>query len=434
MSDCCRSLRETLGVYTVADTAALSAALNGFQLSELHVVCFDRVELLRSSETMDTANALLHSSSRADQVSFLLLALACCVNHAHWFVKHEARLFMRKVEALTSFQRFALLELLEVRAQSMHLALGELEVRTKQQTETSLGTVDASRVRQLKALVHSFQSACNKTPEEISTKEWQSFYALDFELVPRLVAAREVLLHNGTAFIHDGQLLPVVQHTFELCLTDFVRQCKLRLEQVSRTNTSYHTPQFATILRTLADVQHRVCPKAPCVSGRLTCTAQSLPILIGQFAPLCVVRLAIKLRERGHLIDKERVTMRLFLCAASVPLDVAVDYWSTHVHDEKKVRGALALVYDKRYACVGCTKIRAGGLCPFEDSNKSLLSWCADTMPSAAKDIEDIVGKTQLATERCARFFRLRHSKPDSTLDDPRNPAHYFTRAAAGFE
>lgn len=427
VSGCCRSLRETLGVYTVADTAALSAALNGFPLSELHAVCFDRIELLRSSEPVDTANALLLSSPRADQVSFLLLALACCVNHAHWFVKHEARLLMRKAEALTSFQRFALLEMLEVRAQSMHLVLGELEVRTKQQT-------DASRVSQLKALVHSFQSACNKKPEEISAAEWQSFYALDFELVPRLVAARKVLLHHGTAFIHDGQLLPVVQHTYEVRLTEFLRQCKLRLELVSRTKTCYHAPQFATILQTLADVQRRVCPQAPCVAGRLTCTAQSLPVLIGQFAPLCVVRLAIKLRERGHLVDQERVTLRLFLCAANVPLDVAVEYWSTHVHEEKKVRAALALVYDKKYTCVGCTKIRAGGLCPFEDSNKTLLTWCADTMPSAAKDIEDIVANTQLATERCARFFRLRHARPGSTLDAPRNPAHYFTRAADGFE
>jgi len=377
-ADWYRCLTYTLGVYQVADITELSAALNGFALSELLTVCYDRIELLRSRDSLDSCDALLRSDSRADQVSFLLLAYACCVNHAKWFVDHEALLLKRKAEALTSTQRIKLLGVLEVHAQPLEL---------------------------------------------------HSFHAVDFEHVPSLVAARKVRMHNGSAYVHDDQLLTVVQRTYEMRLKAFVSECQRRLNQIAHINTDHCAPQFATILNTLADVQRRVCPVAPCVFGRLACTAQTLPVLIAQFAPLCVVRLAIKLRERGHLVDQERVTLRLFLYAANVPLDVAVEYWCTHVHEEKKVRAALALVYDKKYTCVGCTKIRAGGLCPFEDSNKSLLSWSLDTMPSAVRDIEDIVGETNFATERCARFFALRHGRPGTKIEASRNPALYFARA-----
>lgn len=363
-------------MYTVADAAALSAALHGFPLSELHAVCRDRLARLQATQPQQVRP----HDARADQVSFLLLAYACCLNHARWFVEHEARLLRRRAEALTISERLDLLALLEVHVQPRNEA---------------------------------------------------GLHAVDFEHVPRLVAARKVLLHRGAALIHDDQLLEVVTHAHEARLAAFASECKRRLEHITRTNTEYHAPQFATILSTLGDVQRWVCPDPPRVSGRLKCTAQTLPALIATYAPLCIARLAIRLREKGHLVDKERVTLRMFLCAAHVDRDVAGEYWAGRVHDKQKdaARAALAHVYAKNYACVGCGKIRASGLCPFEDSTKNLLAWCADAAPSAVPDIEDILKRTACASERCARVFSLRHAPPGSGLAAPRNPALYFARA-----
>lgn len=367
-------------MYSVEDSAALSAALNDFQLSELHAVCRDRLARLQDTAPGHQPQFVRPQDTRADQVSFLLLAYACCLNHARWFAEHEAQLLRRRVEALSCSERLDLLALLEVHVQPRNEA---------------------------------------------------GLYAVDFEHVPRLVAARKVLLHHGAALIHDDQLLEVAKHAHEVRLAAFVAACKRHLEHITRTNTEYHAPQFATILSTLADVQRWVCPDPPRASGRLKCTAQTLPALIASYAPLCVARLAIRLRERGHLVDKERVTLRMFLRAAHVDRGVAGEYWAGHVEEKQKdgARAALALVYEKNYACVGCGKIRASGLCPFEDSRKSLLSWCADTVPSAVRDIEDILARTSCASERCARVFALRHAPAGAELAAPRNPASYFTRA-----
>jgi DNA primase large subunit len=147
---------------------------------------------------------------------------------------------------------------------------------------------------------------------------------------------------------------------------------------------------------------------------------------VAQFAPLCIVKLVLKLRVQKHLVDKERVTLRLWLRAVKVKLDVAVEFWSQHVN-EKDARAPMAHVYAKSYACVGCPKIRAQGLCPFQDSAKSIVSWSTEAMPSAALDIEDIVARTQCPSERCAGFFALRHGAGMRT--GPRNPALYFARA-----
>lgn len=363
-------------MYTVADTAELSAALDGFPLSELHAVC--RARLGRLQETRP--QQVRPDDVRADRVSFLLLAYACCLNHAPWFVQHEARLLIRQAEALACSGRLELLGLLQVHAQPRNEA---------------------------------------------------GLHAVDFEHVPRLVAARKVLLHNGAALVNEDQLLEVVRYTHETRLAAFVSACKRRLAQITQTNSEYHAPQFATILSTLADVQRWVCPDPPRVSGRLACTAQTLPALIAKFAPLCITRIAIRLHEKGHLVDKQRVTLRLFLCAAHVESAVAGEYWSQQVPSEEKdaARAALAHVYAKKYSCVGCGKIRASGLCPFEDSNKSLLSWCADASPSVLQDMEDIVNQTPHPLERCARVFALRHARPGAELAAPRNPALYFARA-----
>jgi hypothetical protein len=136
--------------------------------------------------------------------------------------------------------------------------------------------------------------------------------------------------------------------------------------------------------------------------------------------------LQVAIKTLQFLVDKERVTLRLWLRAVKVKLDVAVDFWSQHV-PEKDSRAPMAHVYAKKYACVGCPKIRAQGLCPFQDSDKSIVSWCTEVMPSATRDIEDIVACTQCPSKRCACFFALRHGAGLRT--GPSNPALYFARA-----
>lgn len=417
-------------MYTIADATKLSASLNGFPLSELHAVCLDRFERLRASAFLETHNALVMQNECADQVSFLLLAYACCLNHAQWFVHHEARMLLRKAEGLDTTDLAALLDLLQVHAKPLQAALAELQAIKQKRDKSALSEAETSHARGLQALIRYFAAhVVQKAHVDVTEAEWDTFHAVDFEHVPRMVAAREVAIHNGIAIAHKDQLLKIVQHTYEVRLTAFCFECKRHLELISKTNTEYYAPQFATILSTLADVQRWVCPEPPCVSGRLTCTAKTLPLLIAKFAPLCITRLTIRLCQRGHLFDKERVTLRLFLRAVHVDRDVAIEFWGQHVPEKENVRGALAQAYAKQYSCVGCGKIRASGLCPFEDSSKNLLAWCADTAPSAIPDIEDILARTSCASERCSRVFALRHARFGAELAAPRNPALYFSRA-----
>lgn len=375
-------MQEKLGLYTEKDDALLNAALCGYEMCRLKEDCRDRVVALRAvSEGMQLVKSF--GDVRTDKATFLLLAYACCINHTHWFVKHEVRYLMAKVAALTASEKV--------------LVLGLLQVATRLSTE------------------------------------YESLYCVDFEHATRLVAARSVTVRNGSVYLQQGQLGHVIREAYETRLVLFLKKCKQRFEEIGRTNTAYYAPQYGTVLTILQDIQHYVCPVLTREFVSLEYNAQTLSAAVAKFAPLCITKLVLKLRIRRHLIDKERVTLRLWLHAIRVKLDVAVEFWSQHVNEKEDVRSPIAQAYAKQYACMGCTKIRSQGLCPFEDADKTILTWCSDTMPSALPDMEDILQTSTCALERCGRVFRLRHERHGSisrSLTGPRNPANYFLRAS----
>jgi DNA primase large subunit len=314
---------------------------------------------------------------QTDKVTFLILAYACCINHATWLVKHEALRLMTKVEDLTVPEKVAVLRLLQI--------------------ETH---VDARQT---------------------------SVHLVDFEHATRLIAARSVVVRKGSAYVEDGQLASVIREAYDSRLMDFVRSCKKRLEEIGQTNTAYYAPQYGTILNVMHDLQIYVCPVVSPEFAGIECSARTLPVAVAQFAPLCIVKLVQKLRVKRHLIDKERVTLRLWLRAVKVKLDVAVEFWSQNVPEKEDVRGPIAQAYAKQYKCVGCAKIAAQGLCPFHDPENAMLAWCGDTVPSVLPDMEDIMKKTASPFNRCGSVFSLRYG---GTLGGPRNPANYFALAS----
>lgn len=367
-------------MYTEQDVETLNRALHGFPLCDLGPACRARVDALRVHEGLSTVKAMLYDEDarvKTDQATFLVLAYACCINHSTWFVKHEALRLMARVRDLTVPEKVMLLRILQI------------EVR-----------VDAAH-----------------TP----------MYCINFEDATRLVSARSVTLRNGSAYVHDWQLANVIREAYDSRLVALVRKCRTRLDEIGRTNTGYHAPQYAAVLSIMQDIQFYVCPSVPPEMAGLQCTAQTLLPAVAQFAPLCIVKLVQKLRVRRHLIDKERVTLRLWLRAVKVKLEVAVEFWSQNVPEKEDVRGPIAQAYAKQYACVGCTKIRAQGLCPFQDSDKAMLAWCENVMPSAVPDIEDILKSSCCPLDRCGRVFALRHG---ARLNRPRNPANYFLLAS----
>lgn len=414
-------------MYTELDAATLSAALHDFPLSDLGPACRNRVDALHDLTQSTSMQKDVAWSVQTDKATFLVLAYACCVNHAQWFVRNEARHLMTKVDALTAPEKAALLGLLLVDVQPMQAALHELELLVRVSKQRKLDSAERLRATRLQSLVKGFGEVLRVPLTEVTIAQWQAYHAVDFEDATRLVASRQVALHGGTAYVQDWQLTVLIRQTSEARLTAFVQQCKLRLAEIGKTNTEHYAPQFSTVLSIMHDVQFRVCPVVPQEFRGLDCSAQTLPMVIAQFAPLCIVKLVLKLRVQKHLVDRERVTLRLWLRNAKVGLDVAVEFWQQHVPPTEDARGPIAHVFAKQYACVGCTKIRAQGLCPFQDSSKSIMSWCAESMPSAATDIEDIVSGTQCPSERCAKVFALRHG--DGMRCGPRNPANYFSRA-----
>jgi len=433
------ALQLALGIYTKADAATLNAALDGFPLSELRVVCCDRVDALRAIAGATRAAAETTQDVRSQQVGFLVLAYACCVNHVKWFVRCEALLARSKVDRLAPADKIEVLRLLNVEVEPMHAVLKELEALVVQARTRPLGACAVERGNTLQGMVKGFAEHVLRKPlVEVTATEWQEFHAVPFEHATSLLGSRQVALHGGLAYVQDWQLVVVIRQAYEERLTAFAEACRLRLGTIAQINTSYYTPQFATVLCVMHDVQLRVSggsarqiDSASAASGAqcgLSSTAQTLSMAVARFAPLCIVRLVLKLQATGHLVDKERVTLRLWLRATGVSLDVAVEFWQARVEDGEDARRALALVYAKQYACVGCSKIKATGLCPFQDSDKSVVSWCAETAPALERDMEDIVAATPCPSQRCGRVFALRHGQQTRSHG---NPAAYF-RAAAG--
>jgi DNA primase large subunit len=435
------TLQQQLGVYTSMDNVILNDALQGYPMAQLSHACRDRVARLRAIVDGGAEHSSLRIRDAAcvqtDQVTFLILAYACCVNQAHWFVQNEARSLMCKVESLTPSEKVALMQLMLVDVQPMHAALMELEAIVKRSKELvakheTLPQAQRKRAEFLQGLVRIFSSRVLQKPcAEITFDEWRSFHVVDFEDVTRLVGCRGVTLHMGTAFVEDWQLSMLIRDTYVQRLNIFVKDCRKRFEEICRTNTAYHFEQYKTILSIMHDTQWQVCPLVADVDSAEGLTAKTLSMAIAQFAPLCIVKLVIKLSVHQHLVDKERVTLRLWLRAAKIQSHVAVEWWQHHVPAEEDVRGPIAQAYAKQYACVGCNKICTHGLCPFQDTNSNITSWCKANMPSAAKDIEDIIVSTKSPQQRCAMMFELRHGQGVSTgVAALRNPANYFSKAS----
>jgi DNA primase large subunit len=434
-----RKLQQQVGMYLPSDDARLNCALQGYPLSELGQACRDRIEALSAPGPSPPEVSLRvrdRAALQADQVTFLIVAYSCCLNHAPWFVQKEAQRLLREVAGLDPTATVELLRLLRVEVQSMDAALRELQViaadsKLLRQQEQTLPRAKAARGAFLQELVRGFSAKVMQKPcADITVTEWKAFVFTDFEHVGRLVGCREVTLHKGTAYVQPCQLSSILRHQYEQQLAAFMQLCRRRLEQIGQSNTEYAVPQYKTILRIMHETQVLVCPVWH-ASRELSLTAQTLPMAIAQFAPLCIVKIAIKLRVHKHLVDPERVTLRLWLRAINVKLQVAVEFWMQQLPPEEDARQPITQAYAKKYSCVGCHKIRAKGLCPFQDTTNNMKTWCRENMPSAVQDIEAIMSSTPCALQRCGAVFDLRHGDGlTARMTDPRNPANYFSRAS----
>jgi DNA primase large subunit len=435
------TLQEQLGVYTSRDNVMLNRALHGYPMARLSDACQRRIDRLRAitdGGARDSVQRVRDASSvKTDQVTFFILAYACCVNQTHWFVQNEARSLMCKVESLTACEKLTVMQLLLVEVQSMHAVLLELEAIVKSSKQLlekneTLPNAQRERAKFLQDLVRVFSTVVlQKRCTDITLSEWRSFHVIDFEHATRLVGRRGVTLHMGSAYVDEWQLSTIIRDTYVQQLTTFMQDCRRRFEEIGRSNTEYHFEQYRTILSIMHDAQWLVCPVVAHVHSGLDFTTQTLSMAIAEFAPLCIVKLAIKLRVHHHLVDKERVTLRLWLRAVKVQEHVAVEWWQQHVPAEEDMRGPISQAYAKQYACVGCNKIRTHGLCPFQDTDNNITSWCKANMPSAAHDIEDIIASTKCPQQRCVRTFELRYGDRASTaFVRPHNPANYFSTAS----
>ena len=426
-------LQKHVGVYTTADVETLSAALNGYALCELEQACCHRIESVGTS----TDKRICDADVQTDRVSFLIVAYACCVNHGHWFVEKELNRFMCKVAALETQEKVAVLRLLHVDVQAMQTALQELQdlvVTSKklQRKQQALSETEKRRGTFLQGVVRGFSTAVLDTAcEDITLEQWKSFHFVDFEHASRLVGMRAVFLHMGTAYMEDWQLAALLRNTYHDALATFVRACRTRFEAIGRCKTQYDFPQYATILSMMHRMQFVVCPDVS-RQDDLSVSTQNMRHVIAQFAPLCIIKLVHKLRDEHHLVDKERVTLRLWLRAIKVKLQVAVEWWQQHVPQDEDVRGPITQAYAKRYECVGCDKICLYGLCPFQDADATITAWGRVNVPSAVKDIEDIVATTRCPKQRCGKMFELRYGDGNArAMDTPGNPAKYFSKASS---
>lgn len=425
-------LQKRVGIYTTADVETLSAALHGYALCELEQACCHRIESVGTS----TDKRICDADVQADRVSFLIVAYACCVNHGHWFVEKELNRFMCKVAALETHEKVAVLRLLHVNVQAMQTALQELQdlvvaSRKLERKQQVLSKTEKQRAAFLQGVVRGFSTAVLDTAcEDITLEQWKSFHFVDFEHASRLVGLRAVFLHRGTAYMQDWQLAALIRNTYHDTLATFLRACRTRFEAIGRCNTNYDFPQYATVLSVMHHLQFVVCPVVS-RQGDLSVSTQNMRQVIAQFAPLCIIKLVAKLRDKHHLVDKERVTLRLWLRAIKVKLQVAIEWWQQHVPQEEDVRGPITQAYAKQYECVGCDKIRSNGLCPFQDADATITAWGRANVPNAAKDIEDIVANTRCPKQRCGKMFELRYGDGVSpAMENPRNPANYFSKAS----
>ena len=413
------------------------------------------LKYLPLSALTPTNEDIVFHERRKDHYSHFILRLAFCRTEEmrKKFVKNETLLF--KV-------RYGLLQPLEQQDFISHnkdkLPWQYISEEEKDENFESLYAASAANI---KSILYAENADLNFsiTPEQLRQliKKKENFIKLPFEKVTNLVAARQVFLKKGFAYIAASMQLSLLAVEFQESLEKNVLrtfQTIPRLEDDDRL-----LPLLSNLSRNFSSMQYEsLYGNDPSMTSDINANSIVTPPIMKHY-PLCAKHLQKNLIYNSHLKYQGRQQLGLFLKGIGLGIDEALKFWN---HQFTKSGKMTTETFNKEYrynirhnyglegARIKYRPWDCGSIllkpkpgkgeyhgCPYRDFSIDSLTNNLNEMGITDKQelntIIDDVGRKDY-TIACTRVFELTHKselakKPNSEALHINHPNLYFDRS-----
>ncbi|XP_076056994.1 DNA primase subunit 2 [Oratosquilla oratoria] len=369
--------------------------------------------IYRAEKVSENKMDEIEKGRRKDHISHYILRLAYCRTEElrRWFISHETDLF---------------------RARFLHAQNGSVDIK--------------------KFMASNNLHFSQLTPEELRSErenlicgtynvgsgdrlEGRTFYKVPFTEALELVRTRKVFLKKGFAYVPDTDLVALVTAAFRTSLSHALAVTSRALPQVEDDER---------LIRLLYDFDKRYTGNDYNQQKKENST-HITPAMINQLSvtsfPLCMRQLNDALRTNHHLRHGGRMQYGLFLKAAGLKLEDALQFWRSHfvnVMDGDKFEKQYAYTIRHNYGKEGkrtdytpysCLKIIMTSVgpgdahgCPFKHTDPQMLRHKLSNFKvsqQAITDIMDLVSKSHYQIA-CQKYWEATHNAEiDSGINHP---------------
>ncbi|KAF0483922.1 DNA primase large subunit Spp2 [Gigaspora margarita] len=350
--------------------------------------------------TEGAKNYPLEEERRKDHISHFILRLAYCRTEElrKWFIKQECALFRIRFIEENKEERQAFLN-------NERLYWNDLTQNEKE----------------------SMKNELSQANPHIKFND-ETFFIVNFEQVPDLVARRAVYIKAGKAYVPISEQVTLV-------VVEFRKRLSAALDLASRAFPSIDDER---ILPLLNNINQQYLGKAYVFNNDTIVdkvTADNVDQMVGHF-PLCMMHMHRKLRELHHLKHYARMQYSLFLKGIGLTVEEALIFWRksfSSITDEKfqkeyayNIRHNYGMEGKRQdYLPLNCNSIimhKQPGPgeqhgCPFkhfsEDNLKVFLTQTGVKKDEHLKAILDIV-KGKHYQVACTKYFEITKCLEDS--------------------
>lgn len=270
-------------------------------------------------------------------------------------------------------------------------------------------------------------------------------YKVNMEEVMDLVRRRRVVLRKGVAFVPESLQL-------SLLAKEFGRRLESSLEMLARYRARFRDDSRIDPVLSLANsgfAKSQYKADSSKIDGKFT--AQSMDQLDkDNFLPMCASMLHQNLKKTRHAFHTERLHYQRFLKFMGMPVEQAIQLFTTYYNDDKK-RNEIVYGVKHMYGLVGgrkensaysCRRVYEDGLnaksnevhgCPFQrlspENLERLLRQHGITDAEGISEVKRHSSEKQIHLA-CSKTYELAHPKDTMKYDNAiSSPNMYFERA-----
>ncbi|RUP43267.1 DNA primase large subunit, partial [Jimgerdemannia flammicorona] len=343
----------------------------------------------------------LHEQRRKDHISHFILRLAYCKSEElrAWFLRQECALFRYRFESENSQDKQGFLAALNLNWNIVTPAdKKEMQDDLERSSHWSAGQMNASQYI-----------------------ESETFFEVDFERVPDLIARRAVYLRRGKAYVPMSEQVSLVMEEFRNRLAKALEVTAKALPRMDEDQRLM--PVLNNINKQYAGNEYNAEGKG--IAGKVS--AEDVDSLVQHF-PLCMRHLHAQLREDRHLKHGGRMQYGLFLKGIGLTLEEALVFWRKAFSKQTEDQFAKNYVYNIRhnygqegkrtdytpYSCVKIITSNQPGTgdhhgCPFRHFSPQNMEAILYRQRVSAANIRDIMELVQGHHYQiaCTRFYEL---------------------------